>query len=266
MTDFRSITAKFNCQKQTQICSCHAMGGYLYVGSGPEGIVYRTKDGSDLSEFYKTGESYVTALSDFGNALFIGTSPSGYIFMHNFSTGNRFHYATSGDYQVTAFCVHSNKLYAGTSPSGLVLSFDGTTWAMEYDSYGGGINSMVSFGGSLYLFIEEIDFVPCLTSSGWQIMKNGDQSFSLSAFKKVTTSLSSLNKNRNFDYSFKCAVATSKKLYFCSGNRCNLYEFDGKTVKIIYQWSGRFINSIEIVGEKQLVVAVDDEVYVSDLE
>jgi hypothetical protein len=181
--------------------------------------------------------------------------------MHNFNTGNRFNYVITGDYQVTAFAVHNDKLYAGTSPSGMVFSFDGNKWVLEYDSYGGGIKSMVSDCDTLYIFVEGVEFIPCLKSSGWEFLKNGDASFSVSSFSKVSTSLTVLSNNKNFDTSFSCACIHDSKVYFAPYNRCNLYVYDGKNVSIAYQWSGTRITAIESVGDKQLVVSVDDTVY-----
>ena len=261
MAENRSILARFTSVQDRQIRCCHAFGPHLYLGTGPEGIVYRSTDGFSFSEFYKTGEYYATAIADYGNALFVGTSSNGYIMMHNFNTGNRFNYVITGDYQVTSFAVHNDKLYAGTSPSGMVFSFDGNKWVLEYDSYGGGIKSMISDGEILYVFVEGVEFIPCLKSSGWQFLKNGDVSFSVSSFSKVSTSLPVLANNKNFDTSFSCACVHDSKAYFAPYNRCNLYVYDGQNVSIAYQWSGTRITAIESVGDKQLVVAVDDTVY-----
>jgi len=264
MITTRTIIAKYKSVDNRVIQSTHVFGRYLYVGAGPEGIVYRTLDGTSNLEFYKVGDMYATAIADYGNALFVGTSPNGRIMMHNFNTGNRFHYVTTGDYKVTAFEVHDNKLYAGTSPSGLILSFDGTDWRMEYDAYGGGIKAMVSHGGSLYVFVEGIESIPVLNSSGWSMLKDGDDFFSISTFSKVTTSLATLEKNENFDVSFSCAVSFDDKLYFAPENRCNLYEYDGTDVKIAGQWEGEKIRSLDVVGADQLLVAVDDMVYIME--
>jgi len=266
MAESRTLLARFNCTNDTEVRCCHSFGSYFYVGGGPGGVVYRTKDGSAVSEFYRTGESFVTSINDFGNALFVGTSPSGKIFMHNFNTGNRFYYVTTGDYEVTAFCKHNDKLYVGTSPSGLVLSFDGDKWVNEYDSYGDGINNLISFNGNLYVFIESGETIPCLTVDGWEFLKTDGAVFSLPAFKKVTTTLSSLEKNQNFDCYFGPSVSVGGKMYFAAGNRCSLYSFDGSKVEIVYQWSGTAIRAIESIADTQLVVSVDDLVYVCDLE
>jgi hypothetical protein len=262
----KSILAKFTCEKKAQICSFHVMNGYLYIGTGPDGIVYRTSSGFDLTEFYKTGESYVTAISDYGNALFCGTSSGGKIMMHNFTTGNRFNYVNTGDYKVTSFCVYKDKLYAGTSPSGIILSFNGTSWGVEYDCYGGGVKDMRVLGDSMYVFVDQIEFVPCLTDGKWTFMKSGEDVFSITGFKKVKTTIDSLQKNLNFDFAFNAACVVGDKLYFSPVNSCNLYSFDGSNVSIVYQWDGEKIGAIESIGSSQIFVSVDNVIYVCDLE
>ena len=261
----KSLVAKFKSVDQRLIQCCHAMNQYLYIGAGSEGIVYRTQDGFSLSEFYKIDDSYVTALTDYGNALFVGSSPGGNIFMHNFNTGNRFQYVITGDYRVTSFCTFKDKLYAGTSPSGLVLSFDGNSWKTEYDCYGAGIKGMSALGDKMYVFVENVEFILCLSESGWAFVKSGDKDFSLASSKKVNTTIETLKQNPDYDFSFSCSCVAGDKVYFCPQNRCNLYSYDGTTVSIVYQWSGNQISAIESIGDKQLFVAVDDIVYVTEL-
>lgn len=263
MTQTRSILARFRTTDERLVRCCHAMGRYLYVGTGPDGILYRSTDGFSFSEFYKTGDMYVTSVCDYGNALFVGTSPGGYILMHNFNTGNRFHYVTTGDYQVTAMVVHNDRLYAGTSPSGMIFSFDGNNWVMEYDSYGAGIIDMVSDGTDMYVFVQGVEFVPCLKDTGWELLHNGEDSLSISSFSKAKTSLSILAKNANFDTSFSCACVAGDKLFFAPENKCNLYMFDGTEVSIVHQWHGTRIWDIENIGDEQIAIAVDDTVYVT---
>jgi hypothetical protein len=261
----KSLVAKFRGVDDRQIRCCHSMNSNLYLGCGPGAVVYRTQDGFGLSEFYKIEEAFVTAICDYNNALFVGTSPGGGIYMHNFDTGNRFHCVISGDYQVTSFCVYNDKLYAGTSPSGLILSFDGSVWNLEYDSYGGGIKSMVVLDGSMYVFVDGVEFVPCLTSSTWSFMKNADVNFSISSSQKVVTTLELLKKKKEYDFSFNASCVAGGKIYFAPQNKCNLYSYDGKTVKMEYQWAGSSIQAIESVGDAQLFVAIDDVVYESDI-
>lgn len=261
----KSLVAKFQCIDGRLIRCCHAMDQYLYIGSGPEGIVYRTQDGFALSEFYKVEDTYVTAIADYGNALFVGTSPGGNIFMHNFNTGNRFHYVISGDYSISAFCIFQEKLYAGTSPSGLVLSFDGNQWNMEYDCYGSGIKSMSVVDGKMLVFVENAESIPYLSGSAWSFLKSGDEYFSITSARKVKTTIPTLSNNPNSDFSFNCSCVLGSKVYFCPENKCNLYCYDGSKVSIVYQWSGGQITAIEAVGEKQLFVAVDDILYVTEV-
>lgn len=265
MSETRIILGRFTATEERQVRCCHSMDKYLYVGTGPDGILYRSIDGFMFSEFYKTGDYYVTSVCDYGNALFVGTSPNGYVLMHNFNTGNRFHYLTTGDYQVTTMVVHDEKLWVGTSPSGLVFSFDGVSWILEYDSYGGGVKKLVSDGDILYAFVDGNEFIPCLKDGKWILLDNGNSPFSISAFSKVTTSIPYLDKNQNFDVSFSCACVADGKLFFAPENKCNLYMYDGSSVGIVRQWDGDSIGAIENIGDEQLIVAVDDSLYVVSL-
>lgn len=262
---FKSVLAKFNATGDEQIHCFHPFGPYMYVGTGPDGILYRTSDGLSLEEFWKTGSTHVTAVQDYGNALFVGTSPDGKILMHNFNTENRFHYVTTGDYRVNSFAVCEGILYVGTYPSGLVLSFDGRIWKNDYDSYGNGITDLISYNDALYVFCLGLEFIPCLKDGEWGVLEDGDEPFSVSAGMKVSTTIDIVSCNRNYDHSFNCAVVVGNKLFFAPYNQCNLYMYDGTNVTVAYQWDGQRIRDLASVGNNQLAVAVDDTVYLEEV-
>jgi len=262
---YKSVVAKFSAIGGEQIHCMHPLNQHMYIGTGPYGILYRTIDGLSLEEFWRTDDTHVTAVQDYGNALFVGTSPGGQILMHNFNTENRFHYVTTGDYRVNSFAVNDGVLYAGTYPSGLVLSFDGRIWKNEYDSYGAGVTDLVSYGDALYVFCLGLEFVPYFKDGEWGVMQNGETDFSMSTKTKATTNISVLSKSRNYDHSFNCAVVAGGKLFFAPYNQCNLYSFDGSAVEIAYQWDGSRIQDLAAIGQNQLAVAVDDMVYVGEV-
>jgi hypothetical protein len=257
------LVAEYNSENINRIMACHPFGPYLYIGTSPDGLVLRTKDGFSHEEFWRIDDKQITAIADFGNALFFGTSPNGKIYMHNFNTDNRFHVVDSGDYEISAFAVHNSILYAATGPSGLVLSFDGREWEKEYDAHGGRINKMVSLNGNLYIFLDQSETIPFRNEDGiWELLDEGTDPFSIVGHKNVTTSLRSLEKNENFDHSFTTAAVFNSKLMFSGALRAALYEFDGAKVNQVFQTEGERINAIEPVGDTQLFIAVDDKVYV----
>jgi outer membrane protein assembly factor BamB len=262
----KSIVGFFNAVDSSRVLCQHYYDGYVYEGTSPEGIVYRTKDGFSHEEFYTIEDRQVTAIADFGGALFFGTSPNGRVYVYNFNTGNKFLSVVTGDYQVSSFAEFDGKLYAGTSPAGVVYSFDGVSWEQEYDSFGGGIRSMTVFENELYLFLDQAENVPKLSSSGnWSFMSDDGGVFSITGKKKVSTSLGVLDKNENFDHSFYDSVVFNGALYFSGGKKAVLYRFDGSDVEVASQFDGSVIKNIEVVGNK-MFVSVDGILYKHESE
>ena len=258
----KTVYASFSATAPLPIQVQHGFGSYLYLGTAPDGLILRSKDGFYYDEFWRTGSGAVTALMDFGNALFAGTSPDGRVLMHNFNTGNRFHFVNTGDNKVSAMAVHDGMLFVGTSPSGLVLSFDGLKWVKEYDAYGGAIRSLASFSDSLYVFLDEAETIPIRgPDGGWSLVAVGTEPFALPGFSAVTTSITELQQNQGFDRSFGPSVVFGQKLYFAGGRHATLYSFDGSQVSRVFDAGDGAVSSLFKAAD-QLFLTVDDTLYV----
>ncbi len=260
---------KFSSDDEKKINCYHSLGQHLYLGSGNDGIVYRTKDGYNLFEFYKIDDTSVNAIIDYKNALFIGSSSNGCIYMHNFSTGNRFKYVVTGDYSVSSFCVFEDKLYVGTSPSGLILSFDGNKWKKEYQA-NHGIVSMNVLGNTLCVFVNQVSYILGLKNGEWEFIKykNGDKEemFSIYSYQKIHSVIFSNIKEKESDHSFSCSAKLGDKVLFAPQNRANLYMYDGENISILYKGDGKKISSIETIGDEQIFMAIGDSVYYAEVK
>jgi len=265
MNTEKNIICKFNCDATKRILCSFCYDGFLYFGTSQDGTVYRTNDGYNISEFYKTNENLVYSICEYGGALFIGTS-GGNIYMHNFNTGNRFHYLSTGDYGISSMCVNKDILYIATKPNGSLISFDSNNWKYEYTCSGNGIVKLESYKDNLFVFASDICFIPVYDGLKWEVLKNGDENFSILSFNKSIIS-TSYNINKNFDeYYFTAAKSIGDKLYFAFSSNCNLYSYDGKNVKIEYQWSGNRITNIGSTDDTQIFVCVDGKVYFGEIK
>jgi len=256
----QTLTGKYVADEFAGAVSARVARGLLFVGTAPHGLVYSTPDGFAWNEFWETGECVVTAIGYYADALFVGTGPEGKILMHNFSTGNRFHYVTTGDYEVAALVEHDNRLYALTSPSGMVLSFDGDVWRKEYEAFMAG-TSLASDGTTLYATFSDSFSVLVLDASGaWKFASDADGPLSMASVGTVTTSLEALAKNDGFDYGADHAVLFGGKFYFAGFKRPTLYSFDGSALSVAHQFAGGAITGVE-VADNQIFVSVGDLVY-----
>ena len=267
MSQGKTLTGRFSAMQPSPVACLYAVDEYLYVGSATNGYLYRTLDGFSYEEFWRTGEIAVTSVAAYGNALFVGTAVDGKLFMHNFTTGNRFHYVTTGDYEVSAMAVFNGLLYVGTKPGGMVLSFDGDRWRKEYEAYGSGIESMTVWSDRLHLFVVGTQIIPYVDASGsWNFMKEGDDVFSVTGASPATTTLEPLLIPKVFDYGFAESVVFNGTLVFVGGERKKLYSFDGTTVKVEFQSTTGSITGLQVVGGTQLYLAAGNMVYVHELQ
>lgn len=259
----KTIMAKFTAIAASPVTCSASYGSYMYFG-GADGILYRTVDGSYHDEFWRIGAGPITSVGVYADAIFVGTSPGGEVYMHNFSTGNRFHYVSSGDDAVTAMCVNDDVLYVGTSRSGIILSFDGERWTKEYEAMRS-ISAMCSYGGSLYVFFLDSDSV-LVNDGAWRFMSDGKSIFSVGGKFKVSTSLKSLESGRTSESGISGAVVSGSKIYFSGKDRAVLYSFDGSSVVIENQFGEGIIGCLSGGGNGQVFVSVGDSVYVNIVE
>jgi len=267
MSEEKTLMGKFSIGAPAPVACLYAVDEYLYVGSSTNGYLYRTVDGYSFEEFWRTGETAVTSVVEYGNALFVGTAMNGRVYMHNFTTGNRFNYVSTGDYEVSAMAIFNGLLYVGTSPGGMVLSFNGDVWSREYEAYGSGIESMTVWNNRLYLFSAGTQTVPYVDEAGvWNFVEESGKVFSVSGKSPATTTIEPLLIPKVFDYGFSDSAVFNGMLVFVGGEKKKLYSYDGTTVKVEFQSTTGDISGLATAGATQLYLAAGDTLYLNEIE
>jgi len=259
----KTLIASFVSDRQSPVLCSADYDGHMYIG-GSDGTVYQTIDGSYYREFWNIAAGPVTSLAFYGGAMFAGTSPDGGVYMHNFNTGNRFHYVVSGDDEVSAMSVHEDVLYAGTARSGIILSYDGDRWRKEYESHRS-ISSISSFGNDMYVFFSDSNVVLVFSGGKWSFMNDGDSIFSVGGKKMVTTSIDELASYGLDEIGIGHSAVAGNKMYFSGVKIPNVYSYDGSSVVVEWQFGDGSIGGMA-GSENQIFVAVDDTVYVNVAE
>ena len=127
---------------------------YAFAGSGPNGMVLRSHDRAFWEDYYKTSDAHVTAVYAHDDNLYIGTSPLGYVYISNLSTGVTSLSQELG-YGVVDFVYFMDALYAATDKDSTIYKYDflNTKWDVFYEPQYN-IHRMKKIGDKLYLFVE----------------------------------------------------------------------------------------------------------------
>ncbi len=259
----KTLIASFVAQKMSPITCSVAYDGYFYLG-GADGTVYKTVDGSYYDEFWRIDDGPIISIIEYGQALFVGTSPYGNVHMHNFSTNNRFHSVITGDDSVSSMEVHSDILYVATAQSGIILSFNGDEWNKEYESLRS-ISSMSSFGGKFYVFFEDANSVLVYDGNSWNFLLDAKSLFSVGSKAVVDTTIVALSGNNQAESGVGHSCVMGGKLYFTGVDRPTLYSYNGSSVVIEHQFGGGKITSLDS-SESQVFVSINQYIYVNVTE
>jgi len=131
--------------------ACRGSRGEIFLGTGPDGVVFRTDGNGRGSEFFRTGEAMVTAVHRLsGGDLLAATSPGGKIYRID-TEGNGALWSETSERYVWAIAESdSGTLYVATGDRGKILRVrpDGTTQP-HFDSDEAHIVSLVHDGGGL---------------------------------------------------------------------------------------------------------------------
>jgi hypothetical protein len=131
--------------------ACAGNRGEIFLGTGPDGVVFRTDGNGRGDEFFRTGEAMVTALHRLaGGDLLAATSPGGRIYRID-AEGNGELWSETQERYVWAIAeTAAGTVYAATGDRGRILRLrsDGTTQP-HFDSDEAHIVSLVHDGGVL---------------------------------------------------------------------------------------------------------------------
>jgi len=260
----RTVLGRYVADTPSGVSAAAEYDGWVYVSPDDgRGTVWRTVDGMAYEEFWRTGEPRVTSIGGWADALFVGTGPRGRIWMHNFSTGNRFEVAVTGDYEVTAILPLADRVLAGTGPSGAVLGFDGDRWTKEYEAFFD-ISAMAEYQSKVFVFFRDSPSILCGTGRGhWAFMQDAGKPFSVASVMPAKTVLEQLASGRQEETGISAAATCSGKLFFSGATLPTLYAYDGTAVTVARTFAAGPVASMS-AGTGQLFVSVGDTVYVHE--
>ena len=166
----------------------------VFAGSGSDGLVLKSSDRYLWSKYFQTEDIHVTALNVFNGYLYVGTSPSGYLYKINIETLESESYTllTGGIVNITIF---NDKVFvaANGTPRIYVYNESDNLWSLFYEPYKS-ITSMEVIHDKLYVTMEAENV----------IYYDGERWNTLSIPSENTASLRNLSTDvfSNVTYSF----------------------------------------------------------------
>lgn len=154
--------------RETPVWCFERVGEYIYAGTGPDGIVLRSKDLTHWDEWKTVEDSHIKCMAFYANGLWMGTEPNGNLYVYNFTTNTLYPYLKTPDHAVSSMAVFQNKLYIGTSPGGNIYTFDGSSYTHLREVYGRGITSMFSTPQKLYISVKSAESLIEYDGNSWK--------------------------------------------------------------------------------------------------
>jgi photosystem II stability/assembly factor-like uncharacterized protein len=134
---------------ETDILSITEFDSVLYAGSSPNGIIYKSLNGTTWTLAYDSPEASINDLVVFNGDLFAATGPNGLILRSVDGTTWTIAYDTPQT-DIRTFKVFGGYLYAGGDDGIIYRSSDGATWTLAYDSPESTVYDLEVFNSSLY--------------------------------------------------------------------------------------------------------------------
>lgn len=142
---------------------------YVYVGTGPDGIILRSRGKAFWEEAYVVDDSHVKALYIENGLMYVGTAPQGKIYIVDLSTGVMTLSQDMGGEVVSIFS-YQNEIYGAVNSPARIVKYDAINekWDEFYRPYAK-INSVKVFGLSMYLGLEAKDII-VYNGISWEII------------------------------------------------------------------------------------------------
>ena len=242
---------------------------YTYAATGSPATVLRSSDHKKWDTFVSLDDNEVRSLGVYKSALFMGTGPSGYIYVFNFTGDGFYLFVETRDHAVTCMTVHKDRLWAGTSPGGYVYSFDGTVWREEFNAYGRGITSMTSAGDNLYVFSEGAETGACWDGDKWGPMEMSRTYSNNSSMATISSYKHSIGETLGTPITPEHNISASESdqgNLLLGGENGAVFSFDpsGEELSRLYQSDSGKVSAIANIGSSMNLAAIGNKIYLLD--
>jgi len=127
-------------------------GEYVFAGTGPEGILLRSKDRFFWEEIYSVDDINIKSLYVQNDTLFMGTSPDGIIYVMDLTTGDITSSQVLGN-EIYGFIYYKNKMYAAGGIPTQIWAYNAVKnrWDTVYSPHSTAITKMLIYQDKLYI-------------------------------------------------------------------------------------------------------------------
>jgi hypothetical protein len=171
--DKRTLPFVFEVEVTTPVWSFAFHNEDVYAGTGSDGILLKSVDRNFWSKIYSVEDVHISALGVQNDILFIGTAPTGKIYLRNLVTD-----ATVLSHEfggtVSKFAYFQNVMYVALSNPSSVYAFDTETaqWNFVYKPYGAVVTDMFVAQDKIQLFMDAENFVS-FDGNVWTLNETG---------------------------------------------------------------------------------------------
>lgn len=190
-SDSQLMPFTYSSYKNTPISAIEFYGDYAFAGISNSGLIIRSKSRYSWEKFYQTSDTNISALKISNGYLYIGTSPQGNIYrilMSTMSTSSMLSVESFGSMgsEIVDFAVFNNELYIAVNGPPSILKFNLLTSKFDfvYTPYAP-VNAMEYILGKLYLAVEDSNIIS-FDGSNWKKIIMGDMFTNISSYRNIS--------------------------------------------------------------------------------
>ena len=151
-SDDKTIPFIFEINNINPVWSMTSYGEHVFAGTGPNGIVLRSKDRYFWEELFSIDDIHAKSVYVQNNTLFIGTSPNGKIYVANL-TNNSISLSQEIGNEVFGFIYYNNTIYAAGGIPNQIWAYNSSKnrWDSVYRPHASIVRKMLVSQDKLYL-------------------------------------------------------------------------------------------------------------------
>lgn len=283
-SDNKLLPFTYNTYRYTPISSIDFYSQYAFAGVRNSGMVIRSLNRYNWEKFYQTEDVSVSTIKSIDGYLYVGTEPQGLIYKINLSTMSVESFDSIGSSIISFCSYMDEVYVAADgSPNIYKLNLFTSQWDVFYTPYAP-VNNMVVINNKLYLVLKasnivsydgslwkkELIDIPSTNISSYRNISKEIYSYSNNSYINRTSIINSSNMDEedildifpvDRTNGIKCIEQDGTSLVIGASNYARVYRILDNTTNMIFDTEGESTDSIVNIDIGTNLVAMTNKLY-----